>query len=217
MVHHKARFVRSMSIFACRPRDCHRKPPKTANLGGLAAGAFSLLAAVAIPTTAGALDLPDNGRTLDYAVVDQDLRDVLAGLAAQMGLRINVSSHVHGDVHGRLAPASGADMLNRLGALYQFDWYCDGSTIYISSGSEFANRVLPLGTVSATELMDTLDRLGVTDARYHPRVAPDSNIVMVDGPPRYQELVQQTFDALSQRQHEGAQVTRVFRGTASAP
>jgi type III secretion protein C len=155
---------------------------------------------------------------LTYSVVDQDLHDVLEGVVGELGLRVHVSDKVKGRVHGRLAPAPAQQMLDRLAAIYGFDWYCDGDAVYVSAPGEFTSRMLPLGAVDADRFTTTLASLGISDDRWKPRLAADDRIVLVDGPPRYVALVQQTLDALSRRDHDAPQTVHVFRGTAaSAP
>ena len=177
----------------------------------------SVASAVAVcrADTAQGVALRGGDTVLNYAVVDQELRDVIAGLAAQMGLRANVSAQVRGRVHGRLAPARGIEMLDRLASLYGFDWYCDGETLYVSANHEFDSRMLRLDGVSEAEFVAALDKLGIEDARWPLRTTPDANIAIAEGPPRYLALVQQTLDALLQEQHEVAQATHVFRGSAA--
>ena len=154
-------------------------------------------------------------RPVSYEVVDQGVGDVVTGIAAQIGLRADISGHVHGHVHGRMEATSAEETLTRLGGLYGFDWYCDGQTIYVSSYSEASRKVLPLGAVSGDELLNAVEALGVADARWPVRMSPARDIVFVNGPPRYVSLVEETLTALTERVHAGAAVVRVFRGASS--
>ena len=163
-----------------------------------------------------AAPLPNAQQIIGYSVVDQDLRDVLAGIGAQLGLRAEISAHVHGQVHGRLPPATARKMLDRLASLYGFDWYCDDHTLFISGYDEAVSKVLPLGPVDADELYQTLRQLGVSDDRWPVRVARGAGVAEVDGPPHYAALVDQTLAALSQGAKAGVTVVHVFRGTAAS-
>lgn len=154
-------------------------------------------------------------RMVSYSVVDQDLRDVLTGIGTQIGLRTEISAHVRGQVHGRLPPATARKMLDRLASLYGFDWYCDDRTLYISAYDEAVSKILPLGPVSADELVETLQQLGVSDDRWRVRVARASDVAAVDGPPHYAALVDQTLAALTQGKKAGVTEARVFRGTVA--
>lgn len=168
-----------------------------------------------VPTVQAA-PLPNAQRMISYSVVDQDLRDVLTGIDTQLGLRTEISAHVHGQVHGRLPPATARRMLDRLASLYGFDWYCDDRTLFISGYDEAVSKVLPLGPVDADELEQTLRQLDVSDDRWPVRIAASSGVAEVDGPPHYAALVDQTLAALSQGAKTGVTVVHVFRGTASS-
>jgi type II secretory pathway component GspD/PulD (secretin) len=179
--------------------------------------AILLCAPLLCAPAAQAEPLPNAQRMIRYSVVDQDLRDALAGIGAQLGLRTEVSAGVHGQVHGRLPPATARKMLDHLAALYGFDWYCDGRTLFISAYNEAVSKVLPLGPVSAEDLVETLRQLGVSDSRWPVRVARDGDVAAVDGPPRYAALVDQTLAALTQGAKPDGTEVHVFRGTAAGP
>ena len=178
---------------------------------------MTVIASLAAGPAAHASPLPDPQRVITYAVVDQNLRDVLTGIGAQLGLRTEVSAHVQGQVHGRLPPAGARLMLDRLAALYGFDWYCDGHTLFITSYDEAVSKILPLGEVSPTEFVQTLRQLDVSDNRWPLRVARSSDVAEVSGPPHYTALVDQTLAALAQSAKAGVAEVRVFRGTAASP
>jgi type III secretion protein C len=178
---------------------------------------FFAIAPLLAAVEANAAPLPDAHRVVRYAVVDQDLRDVIAGVAAQLGLRAVISPHVHGQVHGRLPAAPAATMLDRLGELYGFDWYYDDRTVFVTAYDEAVSKIMPLGPVSASELEQTLQELNVSDDRWPVRIATASGVAAVDGPPHYAMLVDQTLAALAAGAKNGVTEVHVFRGTAASP
>jgi type III secretion protein C len=184
--------------------------------GALQFGALLFGALLGGMSAAPAAPLPNAQRMISYSVVDQNLRDALTGIAAQLGLRTEISAHVQGEVHGRLPPATARTMLDRLGAMYGFDWYCDDRTLFVSSYDEAVSKVLPLGPVSADELVQTLEELGVSDERWPLRVAHASDVVAVKGPPHYAALIDQTLAALAEGAKTGVVEVRVFRGTPAS-
>jgi len=179
----------------------------------LALGAAVLLA----PAAAWAAPLPNPQQMISYSVVDQDLRDVLTGIVEQLDLRSSISPQIHGRVHGRLPPATAEKTLDRLAALYGFDWYCDGRTIFVSGYGEAVSKVEPLGPVAPDALVQTLNELGVSDNRWPLRVASVSGVAAVNGPPRYASLVDETLTALAQSAKAGVMEVHVFRGSAANP
>ncbi len=182
---------------------------KTCAYIGMALGA-ALFAGPATGAT-----LANAQRAIGYAVVDQDVGQVVSGIATQIGLRADVSEKLHGHVHGRIAAGTAEEMLNSLGAVYGFDWYSDGQTLYISTFGEAVRRVLPLGAVSGRELCDTIDALGVADARWPIRMSASQDVIFVNGPPRYVSLVEETLAALAQRTRAASADVRIFRGGAA--
>lgn len=183
----------------------------------LTTGSIFAIAQSLAAVEAKAAPLPDANRIVRYAVVDQDLRDVITGIAAQLGLRAVISPHVHGQVHGRLPAAPAATMLDRLGGLYGFDWYYDDRTVFVTAYDEAVSKIMPLGPVSASELEQTLQELNVSDDRWPVRFATASGVAAVDGPPHYAMLVDQTLAALAAGAKNGVTEVHVFRGTAASP
>lgn len=187
-----------------------------ARAGVGAAAAMVAFASAALPWRGvAAAPLPDAQKEIVYSVVDQDLRGVLAGIGGELGLDTVISSEVHGNVHGRLPPAPAEEMLDRLGAIYGFDWYCDGRTLFITAEDQAVAQILPLGPVSAGTLASALGTLGIADARFPLRAAPTGGVVLVDGPPRYVALVDQTLSALAGEVKAGPVEVRIFRGSVA--
>ncbi|WP_376091735.1 hypothetical protein ACE7GA_22300 [Roseomonas sp. CCTCC AB2023176] len=177
--------------------------------------------AVAAPPPAEGAPAREDWRSkpFDYAVVDQELRDVLVELGKRVGLNTVVTDGVRGRVRGRLARGTAVETLDRLAAIYGLDWFTDGSTLHVSSVNEAVSRLVDLGGVPPTQLDGALRALGVHDQRWPIRGSdPALGMAMVSGPPRYVQLVEQTLAVLARRprpdgspQTEPARI-RVFRG-----
>ena len=166
--------------------------------------------------SAQAAALPGSDRVLTYSVVDQDVRDVLVGIGEQLNLRTTVSPKVHGQLRGRLPAGRAAETLDGLARLYGFEWYCDGQAIFVSTYDEATSKVAPLGAVPASVFVQTLDSLGVSDPRWPVRSSDRGDIVMIDGPPHYVALVDQTLSALEKRVQGSTPGVRIFRGSAAS-
>jgi len=179
-------------------------------------GAAIVGIAMLLAARGAAAPLPNGERPLQYAVVDQELREVLLGIGAELGLRVEVSQAVRGRVRGRLPPASAEEMLRRLADLYAFDWYHDGEVLWVSARSEAVSKLVALPGPEAQLLRQALAELGIADPRWPVRVSARAGLVMVSGPPRYAALVEQAAAALARRQQAPLAV-RVFRGSAASP
>jgi type III secretion protein C len=183
-------------------------------------GAFKLLM-VAMIAVYGMADhalgaeLPGAQQPLAYYVVDQDVAGVVTGIAAQLGVRAEVSNKVQGQVHGRLPAGSVRETLDRLGALYGFDWYFDGRTLFATGTQEAEARVMPLGAVPAGDLLQTLAAFGIADPRWPVRVSQFGDMAYVSGPPRFVGMTANVLSALAQRAHAGIAEVHVFRGATA--
>lgn len=195
-------------------RPCCRQSTVLLRIERISVAAVALI--LAATHRVPAAELPGADRIVQYTVVNQDIAGALSGIAASLGLRADVSASVHGDVHGRLPKANASDMLGQLGALYGFDWYCDGRTLYVSSYGEAQHKMLQLGPITGSELLSTLDTLGISDPRWPVRVSQDGTIALVDGPPRFVALVEQTSEALAARVKVDNSAIKVFRGGAAS-
>ncbi|WP_338664497.1 hypothetical protein VQH23_04870 [Pararoseomonas sp. SCSIO 73927] len=193
--------------------------PGAAQAGAAQPAAPGTAEAAAPAVAAGPAPADWRTRPFDYAVVDQDLREVLIELGKRVGLNAVVSEGVRGRVRGRLARGTAIETLERLAAIYGLDWFTDGSTLHVSSVGEAVSRLVDLGGVPPAQLDAALRALGVHDARWPIRASdPNLGLAMVSGPPRYVGLVEQTLAVLARRprpdgtpQTEPARI-RVFRG-----
>ena len=164
----------------------------------LCAGAAVLLAAVAMPG-ARAATVPWSEEPLSYTVVDQELRDLLVEVGGRLGVRVRVSDQVRGRVRGRLPPAPPQEFLSRLAAIHGFEWFYDGGILWISAQSESQTRMLQLEQVTLDQVTTAMDELGASDPRWPLRGSGQAGVVMVNGPPRYVAMAEQTLQALQAR------------------
>ena len=105
-------------------------------------------------------------------------------------------------------------LLDRLAAMFGFQWYYDGETVYVSAYSEANSKLLPLAGVDAGQLWRTMEQLGIADERW-PIHTTENGLALAMGPPRYLSLIDQTLAALLQKSPATNEV-HVFRGTAAS-
>ena len=180
---------------------------------GLAGGVLIFLACASPTARAEALSLGQ--QPYAYTVLDESLRDVLRQFGANTGLRVTISDAVQGRVRGRREPLPPAEFLDRLAMDFSFDWYYDGHMLYVSAHSESAVKLVPLGAARFADLRSNLDALGIADRRFALRAAPQSGKVLVGGPPRYVELVEQVAQTLAKPPELPPTNVTVFRGSAT--
>ena len=149
-----------------------------------------------LPSTALAahLKLPDT--TYTYTVINQDLSAALLEFGSNLNIKVNVSQEVRGRIQGRLPDLPPLAFLNRLASLYNLEWYFDGQVLHVTSARESQSRLLVPGPVPFERLASTLAAFDVADERYAVRPAPNTQMVLVTGPPRFLALVEQTLNGL---------------------
>ncbi|MCA6116465.1 nodulation protein NolW [Bradyrhizobium sp. WSM 1738] len=156
----------------------------------------AVAAVVALPSTthAAQLKLPDT--TYTYTVINQDLSAALQEFGSNLNIKVNVSQEVRSRIQGRLPDLPPLAFLNRLAALYNLEWYYDGQVLHVTSARESQSRLLVPGPVPFERLASTLAAFDVADERYAVRPAPNTQLVLVTGPPRFVALVEQTLNGL---------------------
>jgi type III secretion protein C len=170
--------------------------------------------------TAGAapLVLPDTA--YNYTVVDQDLPAALQEFGTNLSIKVNISSEVRGRIQGRLPELRPRAFLDRLAAMFNFEWYYDGQVLYVSSVKEAQTRLLVLAPIGFEKFKTALNVLKVADDRFAVAPAPGKGLVLVSGPPRYVALAERTLAGLiaeeQAKPRPGVQsetsVLNVFRG-----
>jgi type III secretion protein C len=155
---------------------------------------WSALGPLAQTAFAAQLALPET--PYSYTVIDQDLTAALHEFGSNLNIKVNVSPEVRGRIQGRLPELPPRAFLDRLAALYNFEWYFDGLVVHITSVREAQTRLLVVSPLSFDRLRYALDALGVSDTRYVIRPAPGSGLALVAGPPRFVTLVEQTLAGL---------------------
>ncbi|HEV2638259.1 MAG TPA: hypothetical protein VGX23_24130 [Actinocrinis sp.] len=145
----------------------------------------------------------------DYAVIDQDLRQVLQEFGRNMGLVVRLSDDIHGRVHNMSSSQSAAAFLDALSAEQNLVWYDDGAVLHVSTVDDVQSKILPLAGTSFQQLNDALGQLGLTGKRFGLRASTNASLVNVTGPSDYVALVEQTIAVMGQA--HGREV-RVIRG-----
>lgn len=162
----------------------------------LAAGAlvFSSALAAASGAAAAPLRLPDH--PYRYTVIDQDLAAALQEFGANLAIKVSISPEVRGRIQGRIPDGTPQAFLDRLAAIYNLEWYYDGSVLFITSAKENRTQVLVLNPVGFDAFAAALDALRISDPRFPLHATPGKGVALVSGPPRYVALVEQALGGL---------------------
>lgn len=180
--------------------------------GPLRAVLFGLVAAL-VWTSSHAEVVPWRQRQFDLQAQNEPLNTFLLRLLTIEGIASTMSPTVaSGRVNGRFK--GRAEMVfKELADTYGLTWYYDGVTMHIYSISEVETRLLQVDPIDVTRVDRSLKQMGLYDARFPMRVSSVEGHVLVSGPPRYVELVEQVVGRVADspsRPKAGVEV-QVFR------
>ncbi len=147
---------------------------------------------------------------VNYSADGKDIKDVLRDFAASQGIPADINSDVTGTFTGKFT-LSPQRFLDTLASSFGFVWYYDGQVLEITAASDMKSALLQLDTASVQTLRDTLARLGIADPRFPVAYDDAEGTAMVNGPPRYVQMVQQVADHLdANAARRGGSEVRVF-------
>ncbi|WP_019956785.1 hypothetical protein [Yoonia vestfoldensis] len=165
----------------------------------------TLRAATLALCLAGTSAMSDAENTHQFMIIDQQVGDVLREYATAFGLSINMDPAIE----GRLTNFSGiyttTGFLDAVTARFGLVWYDDGVTIHVSPLDEMKSVVIDFNGMPPAALTAALTDMGAHDPRFALRETT-AGIGIVTGPPRYVELVENTFLMLAQRDTPDAPV-----------
>jgi len=150
---------------------------------------------ISTPIYSASLKLDDE--PYNYVIIDQDLRDVFNQFGNHMHLRINLSDAVKGRVRGKVPVMSPQHFLEKITSDYGLDWYYDGFRLYVTASSEGVSKVISVPRDLSATFRTALDAAEITDPRFPLRELAGTDNIIVSGPPRFVELVEQTASALA--------------------
>lgn len=125
---------------------------------------------------------------VNYSAEGKDIKDVLRDFAASQGIPADIGSDVTGSFTGKftLAPQK---FLDTLAASFGFVWYFDGQVLSITSAADMKSTLLQLDSGSIASLRDTLSEMGIEDSRFPITYNDPQGTALVNGPPRYVQMV----------------------------
>jgi type III secretion protein C len=142
-------------------------------------------------------------RRMTLKADNKAIGDLLRQLAASNQLSIQVDERIRGNVSATfsLEPQQILDLLSRS---YGFFWFYDGSSIIVSPSHDVKVEMVRLTPDALSHLSSTLSRLGIYDPRYPIRVDEANQLVVLNGPSRYVEMLANVSRALQDSSQQKA-------------
>jgi type III secretion protein C len=158
-------------------------------------------------------DVPWRQRAFDLQATNEPLSSFLLRLLTFDGISATMSPAVGtGRVNGRFKGKSER-IFKELADTYGLTYYYDGATLHVYSMSEIETRLLQVEPGDVPRVERTLKQMRLADARFPMRVASGEGQVLVSGPPRYVDLVEQVVGRVADtpsRPKSGVEI-RVFK------
>lgn len=162
--------------------------------------AVAFAAALAVLPATGHAETPlDDPTTHSYMVMSQDVTEALRDFGASVGLSMTIDPGVSGRISNLSGEMTARAFLDRLTQDHGLVWYYDGASVHVTPVDRNRSVLLDFNQVDPAALMETLDALAVFDERFAPRAAGEAGIGVITGPPRYVELLENTFALLAGR------------------
>ncbi len=136
--------------------------------------------------------VPEQWRDTPYAydAKNAPLAQVLKDFAESFGVKL-VSDDINGTVNGRMRSESPEAFLDRLGLEHQFQWFVYNNTLYVSPIDQQQSTRIEVDEKSVDDLNQALTDVGLLDPRFGWGALPEQGVVLVRGPRRYVELIQE--------------------------
>jgi type II secretory pathway component GspD/PulD (secretin) len=152
-----------------------------------------------------------------YAVIDQDLRDLLTEYGHNINVVVQLSDDIHGRVRGPLPISTAQEFLDRLCERFGLVWYYDGSVLSVSLQTELRTELIDIGKAPPKAMSDKLAGLDILDPRFPVTVTADPAMVSVSGPPAYVSRLRETVTMLARSLGRPVEAVednrvRVYRG-----
>jgi type III secretion protein C len=158
-------------------------------------------------------EVPWRQRAFDLQATNEPLSSFLLRLLTFDGISATMSPSVGtGRVNGRFKGKSER-IFKELADTYGLTYYFDGATLHVYSMSEIETRLLQVEPGDVPRVERTLRQMRLADARFPLRVASGEGQVLVSGPPRYVDLVEQVVGRVADtptRPKSGVEI-RVFK------
>jgi type III secretion protein C len=135
---------------------------------------------------------PEQWRDTPYAyeASNTPLSQVLKDFAESFGVKLEMST-VSGTVNGRMRSESPEAFLDRLGLEHQFQWFVYNNILYVSPLDQQVSKRIEVDDKSVDDLNQALADVGLLDPRFGWGALPEQGIVLVRGPRRYVELIEE--------------------------
>lgn len=135
--------------------------------------------------------VPEQWRDTPYAydAKNAPLSQVLNDFAESFGVKLEAEG-ISGTVNGRMRSESPEAFLDRLGLEHKFQWFVYNNSLYVSPLDQQQSKRIEVDEKSVDDLSEALTDVGLLDKRFGWGALPEQGVVLVRGPRKYVELIE---------------------------
>lgn len=185
-------YPQRVSVVAQTHRSARRRQPFTTNFCRVSLRLVWLAAFFPVCFSVYA-EPPKHWESTSYAYETEhsDLSHILQNFANAFGVRVEFDGQFNQSVSGKYRASSASAFLERLALEHKFQWFVFNGTLYISPREAHSVERVKVKQLSAGVLKKALSAIGLIDSRFGWGELPSEKIVLVSGPKKYVQLVQE--------------------------
>lgn len=160
-----------------------------------------------------ARSLPWTSPEVTIIAQGRPIREVLTDFGEQQGLKIVVDPAVQGVFSGEFRGLSPAYFLDQVSKGYNLTWFFAGGILYVSSADQIELSTTTLRFARPAEALAVVNQAVINSLDGTVRSMSGSNVLLVSGPPKYVELVNNLIATVDQEQEfrrVGETIVEVF-------
>lgn len=159
---------------------------------------------VALPPSAAVANIPFPSKPMILIARGEPVRDFIADLFAQSGLRVKISTAVTRKINGTFQ-GTPAEIWSQIARAYNLTAYNSGGLVRVYSNDEVASRTI--ATASAPAVASDARKLKITDGAN--KVAASSGMVVATGVPVFLDRVESLAGAARMPRRDPGPVTSI--------
>ena len=144
-------------------------------------------------------------------VLEQPLQMFLRQAARRSGYQISISKRVRGTLKKAVLPSDIRKIMPQIAEQYDLKWHFQKKQLFVSLGSEVANRIIYLGAMKFEELEKAAEQAGIESESYDMSFVEESNSVIVNGSVAYISNIELIIDSFKKNLGEKKIDVKVIR------
>lgn len=144
-------------------------------------------------------------------VLEQPLQMFLRQAARRSGYQISISKRVRGTLKKAVLPSDIRKIMPQIAEQYDLKWHFQKKQLFVSLGSEVANRIIYLGAMKFEDLEKAAEQAGIESESYDMSFVEESNSVIVNGSVAYISNIELIIDSFKKNLGEKKIDVKVIR------